>query len=219
MGSTRKVLRGLVVAGVALAAGAGATQSRDSAPSTTVDEQAIYESVLSTWLDGSHGRQMVDRRLGPPPSLSDNAECIKGLRFSESSSEASKTLDASFFHLPNVELVDGAAWRADDPERSVAQGKSVDAAVKQAFAHSLFSFSQIAFSADGKDALVSFGMTCGMLCGHGSTLRMHKSNGRWKQAGDCGAWISLERVAQKWKPVLRSQRAQTLDSEHDSTIR
>ena len=192
MVSTHRILRGLVVAGVVLAAGAGATQSRDQSPSSgvTADEQASYESVLSSWLDGSHNRQMVDRRLGPAPSLSDNAECIKGLHFSENANGASKTLDASTLHLRNVELVDGATWRADDPQRSMAQGKSVDAAVKEAFAHSLFSFSQIAFSTDGKDALVSFGMTCGMLCGHGSTLHMHKTDGHWKRAGDCGAWIS-----------------------------
>ena len=192
MGSTRKVVQGLVILGFALAAGSGVTQSRDSGanPRTTVDEPEIYQSVLSAWLDGSHAKQMVDRRLGPPPSPSDNAECVKGLHFSDNSGGSLKTLDASTFHLPNVELVDGETWRADDPQRSMAQGKSVDAAVKQAFAHSLFSFSQIAFSEDGKDALVSFGMTCGMLCGHGSTLRMHKSDGHWTRAGDCGGWIS-----------------------------
>lgn len=192
MGSTRKVIQGLMIAGLALAAGSAATQSRDPASgvATTADEQAIYQTILSAWLGGEQSRQMVDRRLGDAPSVSDNAECTKGLRFSEGSKGSLSALDAATFHQRNVELVDGSTWRADDPERSMAQGKSVDAAVKEAFSHSLFSFSRIAFSDDGKDALVSFGMVCGSLCGHGETLHMHKSGSQWKKTGDCGSWES-----------------------------
>ncbi|HWE44603.1 MAG TPA: hypothetical protein VG407_01130 [Caulobacteraceae bacterium] len=194
MGITQKFFQILVIAGLSLATGAAVTKSGNAAPNPAgaADEQAIYETVLRSWLDGSHDAQMVNQRLGAPPSASENAECAKGVRFSKAAVDAptDKTLDPATFHQRNIVLVDGDKWAADDPERSMAQGKSVDDAVKQAFSHSLISFSQVAFSEDGKDALVSFRMTCGMLCGHGFTLWMHKSNGHWNRAGECGSYVN-----------------------------
>ncbi len=177
-----------------LAVGAGATASQNiaSSPQVSAEEQAIYAAVLSSWLGPNHGKQLVDRRLGPAPSASDNAECVKGLRFAEPPSDApkEKILDAGAFHQANIELVDGATWRPVDPEDSMGKGKSVDSAVREAFSRSLIAFSQVAFSEDGKDALVSFSMACGRLCGTGFTLQMHKSNGHWERGRQCGSYMS-----------------------------
>jgi hypothetical protein len=192
--STHRLFQLIALLGFSLASSAAATGDRDAASGagTASDERAIYNSILSAWLDGSRNAQMVDRRLGPPPSAAENAECTKGVRFPKTAGDAApdKDLDLATFRQANVELVDGDNWEADDPERSMAQGKTVDAAVKQAFAHSLISFSQIAFSVDGQDALVSFGMSCGRLCGHGFTVRMHKAEGRWKRAAECGSYMN-----------------------------
>ena len=182
----------LAMAGLSLATSAAATEGEKPAPdgATTADERAIYDVVLSSWLADNHDRQMVDRRLRPAPSASESAECIKGVRFSDHAGGAEKTLDRSTFGKLNVELVDGDKWQADDPQKGISRGQSVDDAVKQAFAHSLVTFSQVALSDDGKDALVSFSMRCGSLCGHGFTLHLHKSGGQWKEAGRCGGYVS-----------------------------
>ena len=138
--------------------------------------------------------QRVNLRLGPAPSAAspDYAECAKGLRFAKDSggSPAERTLDDAHFHLANIELVDGETWQATDPEQGIGQGKSVEAAVNEGVSRSLVTLSQIAFSADGRDGLVSFSMVCGRLCGTGFTLQVHKSKTHWRIARRCGGYIS-----------------------------
>ena len=156
------------------------------------DEQAIYETLLQSWLGRKHAPQLVDQRLGPPPSATDNAECAGKLQFPEPIAGAteSKTLDPAALDLPNTKLIDGEKWSPSDPEDAIRQGKTVNFAVAEGFSHSLIYFSRINFSHDRKDALVKFGMACGSLCGTGFTLRMHKSNGRWREVRRCGGYIS-----------------------------
>ena len=158
----------------------------------TRDEQVIYETLLQSWLGRKHAPQLVDQRLGPPPSTTDNAECAGALRFPGpiAGTKETKTLDPAALHIPNIKLIDGAKWSAADPETAIRQGKAVDAAVSEGFSHSLIYFSQIRFTQDRKDALVKFGMACGSLCGTGFTLIMHKSNGRWRDVRRCSSYIS-----------------------------
>ncbi len=193
MQTTHRILMAVAMAGFAVATGGAVAQSPGAAPDPA-DEQAIYTEVLQSWLGGEHETQRVNKRLGPAPAASDEefAECVKGLHFPATPSDApqEKILDAAAFHPANVVLIDGATWRATDPEDGMGQGKSVDSSVKEAFSKSLISFSQVAFSADGNDALVSFGMTCGRLCGTGFTIQMHKARGHWKIARRCGQYMS-----------------------------
>jgi len=186
----------MVVACVPLAIGAPALADQASEPALSVsqDEQAIYRAVLKSWLGPQNGRQLVNERLSPPPSASDpeNAECAKGLRFIDNPADASKeeTLSSAIFDGSVIELVDGEAWTPTDPEQGIGRGQPVDSAVKEAFSRSLISFSQVAFSAVRKDALVNFSMACGRLCGTGFTLHMRKSKGAWRIVGRCGGYIS-----------------------------
>jgi hypothetical protein len=81
--------------------------------------------------------------------------------------------------------------RANDPDKTIREGKSVENAVKDAFATGLFSMSEIAFDKDRHYAVVSYSFWCGSLCGHGATVVFEKVNGEWRNANrNCGGWVS-----------------------------
>lgn len=158
------------------------------------DEIAVYDAVLASWLGKEHRHQLVDQQLSAPPSSGDAEfkECTKGLDFPGASPaiQESKSLVSVQFKTNGIELVDGSNWRPADPGQGIAKGKSVESAVDDGFSHSLISFSQIAFSRSGRDALVKFGMACGSLCGSGSTIHLSKRAAKWAIVGRCGGWIS-----------------------------
>jgi len=71
------------------------------------------------------------------------------------------------------------------------EGKSVEDAVRNAFATGLFSMSEIAFDKDHHHAVVSYSFWCGFLCGHGKTVVFEKVNGMWRNTNrNCGGWVS-----------------------------
>jgi len=160
----------------------------------TQDEIAIYKTVLASWFDGKPRRQLADYHLGGPPSARDSEflRCTKGLRFAGDirPDNSQKSLDVADFEGSDIDLTDGWKWTPNDPGQAITNGKSVRTAVSDGIAHSLVSFSQIAFSYDHTDALVKFSMVCGGLCGSGSTIHLHKSNRQWKVVSRCGGWIS-----------------------------
>ncbi|HEX2593905.1 MAG TPA: hypothetical protein VHL34_20565 [Rhizomicrobium sp.] len=158
------------------------------------DEITVYKTVLASWFDGRPQQQLVDYHLAAPPSAADPAllECTKALHFAGNSppDQNQKSLVGADFEGSGVTLIDGSRWNPNDPGRAIANGELVGAAVNDGIAHSLISFSQIAFSDDGKDALVKFSMVCGHLCGTGSTIHLHKSETEWKVINRCSGWIS-----------------------------
>ena len=193
----RRLLLGIGLACLSVAAGAAAITDRHLVPGPRDprDEQAVYEAVLAKWLRGGQGLQLVDVELSAPPSPSDRdiAACVKGLDFpkDDRAKVGRRSLAGIQFKTAHVQLIEGSQWKPVDPGRSMAAGKPVEAAVEEGVSHSLIALSQITFGRDGKDALVRFSMRCGMLCGTGSTLHLHKSEGRWMIARPCGGeWIS-----------------------------
>lgn len=191
-----RILLATATAFFSLTAGIGVAADPNLGPAASVsqDELAIYSAVLMSWLGPKHGRQLVNERLGPAPrpSAAANADCVKGLRFAQPLAEPpkEKMLSSAAFQAEGVELIDGEAWTPIDPAKSIAQGHSVASSVDEGISRSLITFSQVIFSADHRDALVRFSMLCGALCGTGSTLRMHKSNGEWTIATRCAGYIS-----------------------------
>jgi len=191
-----RVILAMTTACLLLAVSLKAFGNQSSGPTLVAspDEKAIYEAVLRSWLGKEHETQLVNQRLSPPPSASapENADCIKGSSFSKNPGEALQggTLSGVTFDGIAVKLVDGNTWSPTDPEQSIVRGNSVDSSVQEAFSRSLISFSQIELSADRNDALVSFRMACGPLCGTGFTLHMHKSSGQWMRVAQCGSYVS-----------------------------
>jgi hypothetical protein len=169
-------------------------QSAALVPVTDRDQMQIYDTVLGSFLEGEQVRQLVSTELSAAPTASDPdiRDCTKNLRLRADNQQhdAMKSLAGVDFRTKGVELIDGSKWSPVDPAQLIAQGKSVESSVKAGFSHSLISFSQVAFSHDGKDALVNFSMTCGALCGAGATLHLRQAGGHWSIVNDCAEWIS-----------------------------
>ncbi len=186
----------LAAAAISLAVGAGTAASRDSGSALSIgpEEQSIYEAVIDAWLGPRPVNQLVNERLAAAPSPTENARCVKGLNFQPDANGArsAKSLSGVTFKRAGLTLIDGETWSADDRalQDSVRGGTLRPPDLDRAFSHSLFTLSQIAFSTNGKDALVSYSNVCGRLCGTGSVLVMHKAAGRWKIVRRCGGWIS-----------------------------
>jgi hypothetical protein len=154
------------------------------------DEMAVYDAVLSSWLGKDRGPNLLDERLSAAPSDADPQirDCTGDQHFA--ARQGPKSLAGVRFARRGIELTDGSRWRPTDPLQAMARGDSVDAAVRKSFSRALMSFSQIAFSTDGDDALVAFSMTCGSLCGSGSTIRLHRSGKDWSIVRRCARWNS-----------------------------
>lgn len=179
---------------VAVAAQPTSALSAADLSSVSQEEAAVYEAMLASWLGKEQGRQLVNERLTAPPSQDDAQvkECTKGLDFPPvaPAGVTRKSLAGVRFKRGGIELIDGSQWKPADPEDAMANGKSVNAAVDEGFSKSLISFSQIAFSRNGEEALVEFSMVCGSLCGSGITAYLHKSATGWNVVNRCGNWIS-----------------------------
>jgi hypothetical protein len=174
----------------------GATDPSCPAVAGTIsqDEITVYKTVLASWFDGKPERQLVDYHLDARPSARDPEllKCTKGLRFAGDTrpDQDQKSLVGGDFKGSAIDLIDGSKWNPNDPGRAIAKGKSIGTALGDGIAHSLISFSQIAFSYDDRDALVKISVVCGSLCGIGSTIHLHKSGTQWKFVNHCGGWVS-----------------------------
>lgn len=167
----------------------------------TVEQLSVYRYALKSW----YGKDKIKVNLAAVTDpfngggVGDDKECIGKLDFEPlpKSPEVHRIrredlaqLGDGQFQLIEPDL--GAKEvRENDPGEAIRQGKPVDAAVDNGFAHGLFSFSEIHFNAKHTIAVVSFSFVCGGLCGHGTTLVMEKQkDGSWKPLRTCGDWIS-----------------------------
>lgn len=191
----RKIVLATVVASVLFVGGGHALLGCAASPRPNAKDQVeVYETLLAGWNRKGGERQFVGVALEPAPDLSDDniADCAKGFQATRGTGSGAPlaSLKGVKFRESKIELIDAAAWSPADPGVAIAQGKPVTQAVEEGVSRSLITFSQVAFSGDGKDALVDFSVTCGGLCGTGSTVRLHKAAGRWTVVGRCREWIS-----------------------------
>jgi len=186
-------INGMISISIAAICALAPSQSSAATP-LSQDEIAIYETILASWSGENSGHQLVDYRLDTPPEASDPElrQCTKGLRFPQKAQQvkSQKSLVGVEFKGETIALTDGSKWEPNDPELAIAKGKSVAKAVSEGFSHSLISFSEVTFSVDGRDALVEFSMVCGMLCGSGSTIHMHKAGLQWHEVNRCRSRVS-----------------------------
>lgn len=103
----------------------------------------------------------------------------------------------------NIVLVDPKLQQEkieqNDPQNlikgAIDEGKHVteeqlNSCVRVAFASGLFTFSEIGFDKQHRHAIVAYRFVCGTLCGHGNTVILERTNGKWKVKKQCGGWIS-----------------------------
>jgi len=168
----------------------------------TAEEIAIYRTFLEHYDNGSHAPLHLSNRteaLGEPePSDdSDAPSCIKRLKLVNEKGRAGvvHTLDPSLAIQGRVILVNpdqqAAIVKANDPSRTMHEGKSSEDAVDGAFASGLLTLSEIAFDKRHHVAAMSFSFWCGRLCGHGAVVIFKKIDGRWKiSEKTCVEWVS-----------------------------
>ncbi len=168
----------------------------------SADELAIYKAILQQYGANESGVLNVAARtvpLNPDSPINGLSKdgCLQGIQL--------ENLDAashSFHELP-PEVLAGTSGKlvdpkkhakiahANDPDKTMREGKPVEDAVRGAFAAGLFSLTEIAFDKDRRYAVVSYSFWCGSLCGQGKTVVFEKANGIWQNANRiCADWIS-----------------------------
>jgi hypothetical protein len=174
---------------------------RNTTPLST-DEVAIYRAVLQRWVANDRSPLNVSARTFPLKDASVSSgifdcECLKGMQVDGllSAFHSFHNLTPDILPGKDMRLVDARKQAifvaSNDPDKSIGKGKSVEDAVKGAFATGLLSVSEIAFDREHRRALVSYSFWCGSLCGNGATLVFEKVNGEWKSTDRmCGGWIS-----------------------------
>jgi hypothetical protein len=165
------------------------------------DEVAIYKAVLQQYTSDSPASLNVSAQTDPldpssPMNHVSDSDCLRGIQLENIDGIAHSYHDLvpEVLPSPDMKLVDpkkqSKIVRSNDPSRTIGHGRSVDSAVKTAFASGLFSMTEIAFDKDHHHALVSYGLWCGALCGNGSTLVFEKVGDHWKIHRHCGGWVS-----------------------------
>lgn len=166
------------------------------------DEVGIYKAVIQEWGARDVTSLNVSAMTSPLEANSTSTAlidcaCATGIQL-ESLIRASRTyhkLTPEILRTERVRLVDPTKQapivRTNDPANALKRGRSLNDAVENAFAHGLFSLSEIAFDKEHKHALVSYSFVCGSLCGSGSTRIFEKTGSEWKRTTrSCGGWVS-----------------------------
>lgn len=165
------------------------------------DEIAIYRAVLDQWREGENITVHLAEVTNPltKDDASSVQECGRGFKLDRAPiglvhrftlEDVEKLGPKGTVILVNAEQ-GGQEVEKNDPRQGITQGKTIDDAVRNGFAHGLFTLSEIVFDRGHAHAVVTYGFVCGWLCGHGNTLLMELKNGKWTRAKRmCGGWVS-----------------------------
>jgi hypothetical protein len=164
-------------------------------------EMAVYKAALRTYSKDKDAKLNVSAKTYPldasaPTTGFDRPECLNGVQLDNLSAVSHSYHELPPEVLPSkaMRIVDPKTHarivRANDPSNTIRKGEPVKDAVEAAFATGLFSMSEIAFDKEHHFAAVRYSFWCGSLCGHGSTLIFEKVNGEWRNARNCGGWVS-----------------------------
>jgi hypothetical protein len=172
---------------------AGPTQSTEDVPPIlsktplTKDQIAIYRTFLDNYSGAPAPLHLANRTeaLVQPDGKDDGdpdvPACVKGLT---GEIGVVHILDQSVATPGRVVLVDEDRQKANvianDPSKTMKEGKSAQEAVDKAFSAGILSLSEIAFDKHHRKAAMSFTFACGRLCGHGAILVFKKTGDRWK---------------------------------------
>jgi len=183
---------------------AAGQQAEDRKPSVsdqpfTTEQIAVYRAVLVSWYQGDKGSINLSIQTSPVDLSDDSFDkaCIKGLvldKVQVAQVHRFRVEDSRQLGFDNLRLVDpelqAKEVHKNVPGTAIREGKSVDEAVNNGFAHGLLTLGEIQFDQNHTHALVSFSFWCGSLCGHGTTMLMEKKGGVWILMKQCGGWVS-----------------------------
>jgi hypothetical protein len=175
--------------------------AKSTAP-LSADEVAIYRAVLRHYVPQGAASLNVSEATYPLDPINSmnhlsKEECLKGIELAnlDETAHSFHDLTPEILSGKNMRLVDSSKQRkivmANDPDKTMREGKSVGNAVSDAFSTALFSMSEIAFDKQHRYAVVSYRFWCGSLCGNGSTLVFENFGGEWRKTDRiCGGWVS-----------------------------
>lgn len=179
-------------------------QSRDAKHAVydkplTPEQLTVYRSLLVIWFQGEKASINLAVETEPIPAQGDpvHKECLNGLSLEAIATgqvhriraEDAAQLSPIEIHLVDPE-VQGKEVSKYDPGKAIREGKPVDYAVRNGFAHGLLTLSEIRFDKSHTHALVSFSFVCGRLCGNGNTMLLEQRGGVWTKKAQCGGWVS-----------------------------
>lgn len=170
--------------------------AHETTASSDRDTKEIYVAFLTQWMGKGETPINVANTVTQPTQedIEQYIECASGGRGRNThwnTSTADTDLKSTLAALPRVKLVNPKHWRATDPGRLIASGRSVDAAVAAGFAKGLMTISAISFNDAHDTAMLSYSFVCGSLCGNGGTVMFKKTSKGWVQSIQrCGGWMS-----------------------------
>lgn len=172
----------------------------------TADQIAIYRTFLENYAGAPAPLHVANRTEALPIDESNDFSeddtddpCAKDLKKLKliNEREAGTTvhmLDPSLAIKDRVILVDpdvqGIQVKANDPGKTMKEGKTSKEAVNQAFATGLLTMSEIVFDQHHRAALMSFSFWCGRRCGHVDLFLFKKTRKNWKLSKPCVVGIS-----------------------------
>jgi hypothetical protein len=186
---------------LSLAVGQQATHAKPAVNDSplTAEQLAVYRSLLMSWFQGEKAAINLAVETDPIPAQDDSfdKQCLKGLSLETIAAghvHRIRSEDAAQLSPFEIHLVDPEAQKKEvsenDPGKAIREGRQVDDAVRNAFAHGLMTLSEIQFDKSHTHALVSFSFVCGGLCGNGSTMLLEKRGDIWINKAQCGGWVS-----------------------------
>jgi hypothetical protein len=197
-------LKSLAVALCVVAIPAALTSAKDepkppvSNDPFTAEQLAVYHAVISEWM----GKELTSVNLADQTRIQGEWEgaggekCWKGLDLEPNPTTVHliRPEDTNQIASGSLHLVDPDKGSKEvdknDPGNAIRRGQPVDSAVANGFAHGLLWLNEIRFDKRHTHAIVSFGFTCGSLCGNGSTLILKKTPQGWVIDQRCSGWIS-----------------------------
>ncbi len=191
----------LVIIFAALAAAQEATETKHkvSDQPLTAEQLAVYRVVLHGWMENEVSAINLSVQTEPFPTSGafDAGDCGKGLDLEPvvpGIVHRFRPADLAQLGSDKIGLVDPERQRNEvaenDPEKTIGEGRSIEDAVRNGFAHALVTVSEIRFDKAHKHAIVSYGFYCGSLCGNGGTAILEKVDGAWQRKSRCSDWIS-----------------------------
>jgi hypothetical protein len=189
----------LVLTGLAAAQEAVESKPKVSDQPLTAEQLAVYRTVLHGWMENEVSAINLSVQTIPFPisGAFDAGDCGKDLNLEPvvpGVVHRFRPADLPQFGSDKIGLVEPERQRNEvaenDPGKTIGEGRSIEDAVRNGFAHGLVTVSEIRFDKEHQHAIVSYSFFCGSLCGNGGTVILEKVEGAWRRKSQCSNWIS-----------------------------
>lgn len=167
-------------------------------PTQLVDNKTIYKflnNILENDSSIKYCNNIYNRDLLPYPSKEDSLTIIKldstftkeDIAFIFQQARYSYFFKLDQKYLPNKKIIELDTIKAYNSNHVISQAYWESNLKKYGYTCGL---SLPLFSVDRKKVIISFGRSCGMLCGHGGMLIFKKEGNKWILLTTVSEWVS-----------------------------